>query len=64
MLATFTIEPCDSLRCFSHARVTWNRPRTLTANTRSQSSAWTPSRSSGPTSVVVPALFTRTSSRP
>ena len=48
----------------TQARVTQNMPRTLTANTRSQSARSRPSRSDGGTSIVRPALLTSTSIRP
>ena len=44
--------------------MTWNSPRTLTANTRSHSARSTPSRSSAGVELVIPALLTSTSSRP
>ena len=62
--ATFTTLPPAARSSGAQARVTWNSPRTLTANTRSHSARSTPSRSSGGVWLVMPALFTSASSRP
>jgi len=62
MLAVLTTQPFASRRSGTAARVTWKRPRTLTANTRSHSSSDSVSRSFGFQDAVVPALLTSTSS--
>jgi hypothetical protein len=58
------MQPFDALRSGTAARVTWKRPRTLTANTRSHSSSESVSRSFGFHDAVVPALLISASRRP
>ena len=65
MLAVLTMQGRSPLRSSgSAARVTWNSPRTLTANTRSHSSSDMLSRSRSFMAAVVPALLTSASRRP
>ena len=65
MLAMLTTLAAGDWRSIGTAAlVTWNRPRTLTAKTRSHSSRLRLSSASGAVSMVVPALFTSTSRRP
>ncbi len=64
MLAVLTTQPLDARSRGNAARVTWKRPRTLTAKTRSQSSSERLSRSFGFQDAVVPALLMSTSRRP
>src|SRR6266568_3020198 len=59
-----TMQPLEMRRSGTAARVTWNRPRTFTAKTRSQSSSEMLSRSLGFHAAVVPALLMSTSRRP
>jgi hypothetical protein len=63
MLAVLMTQPWFFFSSGTAALVTWKRPLTFTANTRSHSSSDSVSRSRGFHEAVVPALLISTSSR-